>query len=315
MARQPLGSKDAYVLPMASRSQAAPESGVAGNLVLWAFLAEAILAGGNSVAIRFSNRELEPLWGATTRFAIAAILVAAISVSMRVGLPRGRLLAGATAFGLFQFAGAFGLYYFALVEIQAGLGQTMLALVPLATLLVAVAVGLEAWRLSGALGAVISLIGVVVMSRGPLSDSVSWVSVLAVLGSVLCFAAALVTVRRLPPIHPVALNTVGMAVSVPVLAAAALLRSEAFVLPTRPETWVAIGFVAAVGSVIVFLLHVFVAQNWQASRASYVMVLVPMVTVALSAWLDQEPVNSGLIVGGLLIVLGVYVGALRRQPE
>jgi hypothetical protein len=30
---------------------------------LVAFVAEAILAGGNSVAIRISNRELDPLWG------------------------------------------------------------------------------------------------------------------------------------------------------------------------------------------------------------------------------------------------------------
>jgi hypothetical protein len=35
----------------------------AARLVLTAFVVEAVLAGGNSVAIRFSNRELAPLWG------------------------------------------------------------------------------------------------------------------------------------------------------------------------------------------------------------------------------------------------------------
>jgi hypothetical protein len=35
----------------------------AARLVLTAFAVEAVLAGGNSVAIRFSNRELAPLWG------------------------------------------------------------------------------------------------------------------------------------------------------------------------------------------------------------------------------------------------------------
>ena len=96
------------------------------------------------------------------------------------------------------------------------------------------------------------------------------------LGSIVCFAQALVVVRRLPPIHPVALNTVGMAASVPVLALAALARGEAFAMPTLPESWVAIAYVAAVGSVIVFLLQVFVVQHWTASRTSYVMVLIPI---------------------------------------
>ena len=33
--------------------------------------------------------------------------------------------------------------------------------------------------------------------------------------------------------------------------------------------------------------------------------------VALSAWLDDEPIRGGLVLGGLLVLAGVYVGALR----
>jgi drug/metabolite transporter (DMT)-like permease len=151
---------------MAEMSQSETNtSGVAPRLVLWAFLIEAILAGGNSVAIRFSNRELDPLWGASMRFAIAAILVGLLMAAMRIHLPWGRLLAGAVVYGLFQFAGAFGLYYFALVEIQAGLGQTLLALVPLATLLLAVVQRMERLGIAAVVGAVVSLVGVAIMSR------------------------------------------------------------------------------------------------------------------------------------------------------
>jgi drug/metabolite transporter (DMT)-like permease len=283
----------------------------AGRLVLVAFVAEAILAGGNSVAIRISNRELDPLWGAAMRFALAGALITSVMASMHISVPRGRLLAGAVTFGLFQFAGAFGLYYFALVEIQAGLGQTLLALVPLATLILAVVQGLERVRVASLFGAMIGLLGVAVISLDPLQGSVSLVSMLAVLGSVMCFAQALVIIRRLPPIHPVALNTVGMIVSVPALVAASLIAGERLSLPSLPETWVALGYVAAVGSVVVFLLHVYVAQHWGASRTAYVMLLIPVVTVALSVWLDDEPVVAGLVTGGLLVMLGVYVGVLR----
>ena len=42
------------------------------RVVLAAFFAGAILAGGNGVGVRYSNRELEPFWGAGFRFALAA---------------------------------------------------------------------------------------------------------------------------------------------------------------------------------------------------------------------------------------------------
>ena len=57
---------------------------------------------------------------------------------LRLPLPRGRALLGACVYGALIFGGAFSFTYFALVRIHAGLGQTILALVPLATLLLAV---------------------------------------------------------------------------------------------------------------------------------------------------------------------------------
>lgn len=73
---------------------------------LVAFLAQAVLAGGNAVGIRFSNRENEPLWGAGLRFA------------------------GSALYRLFNFGLSFALIYYGLVRVQAGLAQTLLALVP-----------------------------------------------------------------------------------------------------------------------------------------------------------------------------------------
>lgn len=291
----------------------ATSEGGTDRLVLTAFAAEAILAGGNSVAIRFSNRELAPLWGAGLRFLLGAVLIVTVMAALRLRLPRGKALVGALLFGLFQFAGAFGLYYYALVEIHAGLGQTLLALVPLATLILAVAQRQERLRGAAVIGTLVGLVGVGVISRDPLQGSVPLLSLLAVLGSVLCFAQALVSVRRFPPVHPVVLNAVGMVAAGPVLVAASALAGEPWVLPQRAETWVALAYVAAVGSVVVFLLHVYLVQRWDASRTAYVMVLIPVVTVVLSAWLDQEPVTTGLVLGGLLVIAGVYMGALRQS--
>jgi drug/metabolite transporter (DMT)-like permease len=70
-------------------------------------------------------------------------------------------------------------------------------------------------------------------------------------------------------------------------------------------------YLVVIGSVVVFLLYLIVLRYWTASRASYGFVIIPFVTIVLSAWLDNEPVGVGLVLGGLLVLAGVYVGALR----
>jgi drug/metabolite transporter (DMT)-like permease len=283
--------------------------------VVAAFLATAILAGGNGVGIRFSNRELEPLWGAGLRFVFAALLLGTLVAVLRLPLPRGRAFTGSVAFGLLNFAGAFSLTYLALLELHAGFGQILLALVPLATLLLAVLQRQERLRGAAVAGTLIALAGVALMSQAPLRESVSLLSLLAVLGAVLCFAQSAVLVRRLPPVHPVTMNAVGLAAGAVALVLAAALRGDPFVLPDDGETWLALVYLVVVGSGAVFVLYLFVLERWAASRTAYVFVLIPFVTVGLSAWLDDEPVGGGLIVGGLLVLTGVYLGALRGQPE
>jgi drug/metabolite transporter (DMT)-like permease len=139
-------------------------------------------------------------------------------------------------------------------------------------------------------------------------------SVLAALGSALCVAQAAVLVRRLPRVHPVTMNAVGMAAGAAVLLVSALAAGDSFELPESASTWAAVGYVATLGSIGVFLLYLSVLNRWVASRAAYTFVLIPVVTVALSAWLDDEPLGWGLVVGGVLVLVGVYVGALR-EPE
>ena len=55
------------------------------RVALASFVAGALLAGGNGVSIRFSNRELPPLWGAGLRFSLAAALLLLASEGVLVG--------------------------------------------------------------------------------------------------------------------------------------------------------------------------------------------------------------------------------------
>jgi drug/metabolite transporter (DMT)-like permease len=284
------------------------------RVALISFVTGAVLAGGNAVAVRFSNRELEPLWGAGLRFALSAMILVAAMAMLRLPLPRGRALVGAALFGALNFGGAFAFAYYALIELHAGLSQTFLALVPLATLLLAILQRQEHLRASAVLGSLVALAGVAVISGASVGGSVPTVSLLAMLGAVLCFAQAAVVVRWFPKVHPVTINAVGMGSGAALLVAGSLLAGEHLTLPTRPETWAAIAYLVPVGSVLVFILYLVALRYWAASRAAYTFVIIPFVTVALSAWLLDEPVGLSLLFGGILILTGVYVGALRFRP-
>jgi drug/metabolite transporter (DMT)-like permease len=281
---------------------------------LTAFVLGSVLAGGNGVAIRYSNRELDWLWGAGLRFALAAVLLVSLMAALRTAMPRGRALGGVVFFGLLQFAATYALAYYALVELHAGFGQILLALVPLFTLFLATAQRQEHFRLGALIGGLLALAGIVVMSSAALEGSLPLLSVLAALGSALCFAEAAVLVRWLPPVHPVAVNAVGMSAGAAALVIAAVAAGDTLELPESSATWSAVVYLATLGSIGVFLLYLYVLRRWVASRAAYSFVLIPIVTVLLSAWLDDERVGPGLVLGGALVLVGVYVGALRT-PE
>lgn len=277
-----------------------------------AFFGMSVLAGGNAVAIRFSNRELDPLWGAGVRFALAAILLATVMAILRLSFPQGAALRSAVVYGVLGIGGAFAFAYYGLVHIHAGLGQTLLAIVPLATLFLAVLQRQERVRLAAVVGGLIALGGIGVMSGATIADDVPALALAAVVAGALCFAETAVLVRRFPPVHPVVMNAVGMATGAILLLGSAVVARESLELPDRSETWLAIAYLVPVGSVLVFVLYVLVLRYWEASRAAYEFVLIPVFTIVLSVWLDNEPLTLGLLLGGPLVLLGVYVGALRR---
>jgi drug/metabolite transporter (DMT)-like permease len=284
------------------------------RVALACFVTGSVLAGGNAVGIRFSNREVAPLWGASLRFSLAAVLLIAVMAALRLAPPRGRALTGALVFGALNIGAAFALAYYALVRLHAGFGQIVLALVPLATLVLAILWRQERLRVGAVVGTLLALAGVALMSRAPLREDVPLLSVLAAVGSAVCVAQAAVLVRRFPPVHPVTMNAVGMATGAVLLVVGSLVAGEAIAAPQRASTWAALAYLVVVGSVLVFVLYIVVLGRWSASRTAYTFVVIPFVTVVLSAWLDDEPVRTGLVLGGFLVLAGVYVGALRASP-
>jgi drug/metabolite transporter (DMT)-like permease len=282
-----------------------------GRGTLVAFLIGAVLSSGNPIAVKFSNVELDPLWGATLRFTLAAGLMLVVMGLLGLRFPRGRALLGAVLYGVFNFGLAFACLFYALVELGAGFLQILLAVIPLITLLLVVVQRLERLRVSAVAGAVIAFVGVLLMSQIALDASISIGTILVAMAAAFCLAEGAVLVRVFPPEHPVSLNAVGMTVGAVVLFVGSLLAGDEMVLPRLRETWLAMGYMVVIGSGIVFILWVFVLKRWDASRAAYNFVLLPPITLVFSNLITGEEVGVELILGGVVILVGVYIGALR----
>jgi drug/metabolite transporter (DMT)-like permease len=275
------------------------------------FAACTLIIATNPIAVRFSDRELAPWWGACLRFSLAAAIFLLLAAAFRVPPPRGRGLAGAILFGALNYAGAVGLAYYGFVHVHAGIGQILFALVPLATLLLAVLQRQEHLQARAVVGALLAVVGVVLLTASPLTGSVPPLSLLALFVSMFCVAESAVLARRFRGLHPVELNLVASAAAALILLPVSVLSGESIALPQRAKTWAALAFVVLISSVLMFVLYLLLLRRWLASRVAYIFVLAPPLTVALSAWLDNEHVTSELFLGGAVILTGVYVGALR----
>jgi drug/metabolite transporter (DMT)-like permease len=278
---------------------------------LGAFAGAVFIGGSNFVGIRFSNRELDPLWGAGLRFALAAGVFGLLFMALRLSLPRGRALVLVATYGLLAFGAAYGCLYWAMQDVPAGIAAVVLAAGPLLTLLLAVAHGMERFSARAFLGALVAVTGSVVIFFQPGSIAFGWGS-FALLGvAALCASESVVVSKLAGRHHPVAMNFLGMSAGAVVLVLVAGVSGERVALPADGETQLALAYLVA-ATVGLFLLVLVVVQRWTASATSYVFVLMPVVAVALGAVVADEAIAGTTIIGGAIVCAGVYVGAARR---
>ena len=278
--------------------------------VLAAFLGAVVIGGSNFVAIRFSNRELDPIWGAGLRFTLAAIVFGVLFAALRLSFPRGRALALVIAYGVLAFGAAYGCVYWAMQEVPAGIAAVVLALGPLLTLLLAAAHGMERVRLRAIVGAVVAIGGSVVIFVQPSSIDFGWGSFLLLVLAAICSSESVVASKLAGGQHPVAMNFVGMTAGAAVLLAVAGASGERLVLPSGGETRLAVAYLV-VATVGLFLLVLFVVQRRAASATAYIFVLMPVVAIVVGALVADESITLTTVVGGAIVCAGVYVGATR----
>lgn len=275
-----------------------------------AFVGLVLMAGINPVAVKATVAELAPMWSAGLRFAAAALILGAVVLARGEKLPHGRALVGALLFGVLSFAAFFAFAYWGIKRLPVSVAAIVFAVVPLVTFVSAVLHRLEDFRWLTLVGGLLTIGGIAVMTGGTGNGSISVVGILAMLAAAVCAAEAAIIAKRFPPVPPLMMNAIGMTIGAVILLVLSFGSREAHSAPIELSTWLYLAYLVLFGSIATFVTYLFVLRRWTASGTSYMFVLAPLVAVVFAALFQEERITASLVAGGILVIVGVYVGAL-----
>ena len=285
------------------------------GLTILAFAVLILLGGSNAVAVRFSNFELPPFWGAALRFSTAALIFWVIVAIRRMPLPRGKTLVGLVIYGTLTVGVSYAFLYWALVYVTASLTMVVGTLVPLFTFFLAWAHGQEKFRWRGLFGSLVAFAGILIGVSGELGSSVPLLPLLALLAGGIALSEGTVLIKSYPKSDPVMVNAVSLTVGAAILFVISLVVGEARSLPAESATWLAYSYLVLGGTVMLFYLYLYVLQRWTASATSYSFLLFPVWTILLASWLADEVLSPSFLLGGAFVLFGVWLGTFSRSRK
>ena len=300
---------------MALGSLPMEDAGRAERLTWLAFVGLVLFGGANAVAVRQSVLELDPVWAAGLRFALAGALIAAIALASRQPLPSRSGVRGGVLYGTFAFAISFACINLGLRDVPGGTGSVIVASAPLLTLGLAIAQGQERFHVRALVGAIIAVLGVAVVFIDQLETAVPLASLILVLLGATSISQSSIVIRGLARNDPLWTNAIGMLTGSGLLLALSAILGEAWLLPTRSNTWIAMGYLVVFGSVVAFSLSVYALRRLPASVVAYAVLLFPLVGVTVATLLTGERFSLSFVAGGVVMLVGVYIGAFRRTAK
>ncbi len=280
----------------------------------------AICFGGTWVAGAVAVDHVPPFMVATLRFAAASVLLAGwarLSGRGLASLRRGDLPL-VVGLGLTAIAGYNWLFLTGLTLAPATDGAIIVpGLAPVFTALIAWGALREPLGRLGAAGLAVAAAGLVlVVGPGAESSPTRLLGDLMFIAGAVCWGIYSVLGRVASrTFDPVSATLYGTVVGTLVLIPAAILEGGMPRLLAAPlEAWVAIAYLAVFGTVIAFvLLHVGVGRI-SASRAAAFALLVPIIGVVSSALLLHEPLTWLSLVGGVVVIAGLWLIQQRGAP-
>jgi drug/metabolite transporter (DMT)-like permease len=296
-----------------------PHRGSARSVVI-PFIIFTAIWGSTWIVIRGQLGIVPPQWSVTYRFIVAAFAMAAVAAWKGDSLRIGRKgLAAAAFLGFTQFCVNFNAVYLAERHITSGVVATVFALLLIpATLLGWAFLGHKPSR-RFALSSLVAVSGIVLLFQHEIREHPAnssqivagiGLTLVGMLGAAIAnVVQARPEVRRFPLFGLLAWSMAAGAI-IDGIFAVALTGPPIF--DPRPSYWLGVLYLALAASVLTFSLYYPVVRKIGPAKASYSSVLVPIIAMGFSTWLEDYQWTA-LTIAGALLALGGMAAAMRKD--
>lgn len=299
-----------------------PEPGSAeirGPAQYAAFAGMCLIWGTTFLAIRIGNEAIAPLWGATLRQILGAVLNLTVALAVRARWPKGSALGGIAAFGFLNLGVNFVLLYWAETTVPSGIAAIIYATMPLSTGLFSAWMGLHPLERTKMLAAIVGIVGVALIFSGELGVGAPPLAMLGVLTGASCAAFSGVILKKLPPQSTFVVNGLGSAIGALVCFTASTAAGEPHAMPRTFAAWGPILYLAVAGNLGAYVLWAWLVSQWKVTSVSVGALIIPVIATIAGALVRAEApapltyVGAALVLGGVAVALFAPSGEARRK--
>lgn len=275
--------------------------------------------GFSFLFIKVAVGVFSPIWVVSLRTVIGAL---ALLVILRVrgrSLPRDRRMwLHLFVLALFSNALPWGTVAWAVQFLPSGLTSVMNALVPVSTLVVAVAIGQETLSGRRVAGLVLATAGTAIAVSGELGAPGKLVAVAVVLLATVMYGGGAVYAKhfvsgRVPPLA-VATGQV-VAASVLTLPVAALTSGFPALDALDFASVGSLGALGLFGTGLAFLVFYALIERVGATSATMVTYLIPIVGLFAGWWVLDERIGPEVIAGTAVLICGIWLAQRERAGD
>ena len=272
-----------------------------------AFVGMCLIWGTTFLAIRIGSERAPPLWAATIRLVLAALLNAIVALLTRAAWPRGSALRGIAAFGFLNLGVNFALLYWAELKVPSGISAVFYATVPLTTGVFAWLLGVQVLKRTQMAAAAVGFVGVAVIFAGENRWGVPTPALLAVFTAPTVASLAGVILKRVPPHSSFVVNAIGAAIGACVCLLGSFVLGEPRAVPHSAAAWAPILYLTIAGSMGAYVLYTWLVTQWKVTTVSVGALIIPVIAVVVGALVRGESPAPSTYLGAALVLLAVSV--------
>ncbi|MEJ7802386.1 MAG: EamA family transporter [Candidatus Limnocylindria bacterium] len=284
-----------------------------------AFVLLGLIWGSSFAWIKIAVEEIPPASLVALRMGLGAVGMLALLAFIRVPMPRGArewlplVVLGAVNAAVPIFLISWGEQF-----VDSGTAAVLNSLTPIFSLLIAgVALRVEPVTALRAGGLLLGFLGAALLASRELdlrADASGLIGAGAVVLAAFSYAVGASYARhRIRSTHRYVVAAGTLVFAALDTAVLALITDGGVILPTQPDTILAVAWLGVLGSFVAYVCFFFLIEHLGATVAAMVTFMFPVVGVALGVLLLGERMDVRLILGTVLVLMGIIVVTLRHN--